>query len=167
MKILSVKLEDDIARRLEYESLQTGKNPETVLADVVTSYVHYSGWQQDILEFSIEGAEHGDYATPEEISSAFIRWGVSPACGQNLKWSGLALRSFRKELEHLGRKNPAAAVELAKQAALAAADHTLMARAFPGMVEGSLEAELGDLNYCLAFRESGNGREVLGVIQSS
>lgn len=172
MKILSVKLDDDVARNLEDESLRSGKNPESVLADVITRYIHYGGWQQDLLEFSLEGAERNDFATSEEIASVFTRWGVAPepdraesAPGRVVAdWSGLGLRALRKELEHLGKTRPDEAAALARAIWREAGSSDLTRRAFPGMASGSLEAELACGDYCLAFREVAGKRQILGVV---
>lgn len=169
MKILSVKLDDNMAQSLEDKSQQAGKSPETILADVVSRYIHYSGWQIDLLEFSRQGAENGDFASPEEIESAFSRWGVStqnkPA---ELAWSGLGLRAFRKELEHLGNKSHSAAAEMAKSVWEAALDQNLDKRAFPGMVFDSLEVQLSDDGlYCMAFQKKDGQRQILGVVPST
>lgn len=167
MKILSVKLDGEMAKSLEDKSLQDGKSPETILADVVARYIHYSGWQQDLLEISLDGADEGDFASFAEISSAFIRWGVStePA-PESLIWSGLALRAFRKELEHVGQRSPAKATALAKAAWQTAIEAGIAKRAFPGMVAGTLEVQLPDGDYCMAFREQDGKRQIIGVVPS-
>lgn len=169
MKILSVKLDDNMAQSLEDKSQQAGKSPETILADVVSRYIHYSGWQIDLLEFSRQGAENGEFASQEEIESAFSRWGVStqnkPA---ELAWSGLGLRAFRKELEHLGKQSHSAATAMAKAAWEAALDRDLDKRGFPGMVFETLEVQLGeDGDYCMAFQQKDGQRQILGVVPST
>lgn len=168
MKILSVKLDSEMVKSLEDKSAQAGKSPETILADVVSRYIHYSGWQQDLLEFSIEGADHGDFATPEAIKSVFMRWGVNvEQLPSTLAWSGLALRAFRKELEHLGKQNADNAQNLAKAAWAEATDTAASKHAFPGMTEGTLEVQLGDSEYCIAFREAEGKRQIIGVVPST
>ena len=167
MKILSVKLDNDMVKSLEDKSLQAGKSPETILADVVSRYIHYSGWQQDLLEFSLEGAEHGDFAAQEEIASTFTRWGVnSGSAPEQTIWSGLGLRAFRKELEHIGKRSHERAAALAKSVWQEALSQYLAKRAFPGMTAGTLEVQLADGSYCLAFREQDGQRLIIGVVPS-
>lgn len=167
MKILSVKIDSEMARNLEDKSLQAGKSPENILADVVSRYIHYNGWQQDLLELSMEGADHGDMAGPEEVASVFSRWGVLPEpAPESLAWSGLGLRAFRKELEHVGKAHPRPATELARSVWQEASDRGLVKRAFPGMAEGSLEIQLADGEYCMAFREVDGKRQIIGIVPS-
>jgi predicted transcriptional regulator len=165
MKTLSIKLDREMAKNLEDKSLHSGKSPEAVLSDMIARYIHYSGWQQDILEFSIEGADHGDFASQEEIASAFLRWGVDTADRPEAPvWSGLGLRAFRKELEHLGKSSPEKAARLARAAWLESTDPGLAKRAFPGMAAISLEVQLADSGYCMAFRELNGKRQIIGIV---
>lgn len=168
MKVLSITLDKGIAKNLEDMSAQSGKSPENVLADVVARYIHYSGWHQDLLELSIEGAEHGDFAGPEEIKSVFTRWGgVAEPVPGGVVWSALGLRAFRKELEHLGKAGAEPSAKLAEAAWREAAAPDLAKRAFPGMTPGSLEVQLADGAYCMAFREADGKRQIIGIVSSS
>lgn len=165
MKILSVQLDGEMVKSLEDKSLQAGKTPEGILADVVSRYIHYSGWQHDLLEFSMEGADSGDFASPAEISSTFVRWGIgTEGMPENVIWSGLALRALRKELEHVGKKTPEAAVELARAAWQEAANPDLKAHAYPSLTGGCFETQLAGGDYCMAFREIDGQRQIIGVV---
>lgn len=165
MKILSVKLDNDTVKNLKNKSDMSGKSPETVLADVVSRYIHYSGWQQDLLELSLESAEHGDFAGAEEIASTFTRWGVETKdAPPQTVWSGLGLRALRKELEHLGKSGTQPCIELAKSVWNKAISDGLEKRAFPGMTAGTLEVQLEGTDYCMAFCDKDGKRLIIGIV---
>lgn len=165
MKILSVQLDGEMVKSLEDKSLQAGKTPEGILADVVSRYIHYSGWQHDLLEFSIEGADSGDFASQAEIRSTFVRWGVDTAdMPESLAWSGLALRALRKELEHVGKKAPELATALAHATWQDSIKADLKAHAYPSLTEGCFEVQVAEGDYCMAFREKDGQRQIIGVV---
>jgi RHH-type rel operon transcriptional repressor/antitoxin RelB len=75
-KILNVRLPLDISGQLEELVRATGRSKSFLALEALKNYLSAESWQVADIRQGVEEADRGEFATPEEVTATFAKFGV-------------------------------------------------------------------------------------------
>ena len=73
---MTVRLPADLAAQLEKLTLSTGKDQTAITVAALRDYLAVEVWRVRDVEDGIAEADRGDFASPEEVSAFFAKYGA-------------------------------------------------------------------------------------------
>lgn len=74
-RLISVRVPDDLAERLERLAEATDRSKSSLAAQAIEELVAVHEWQVQAIQAGIAAAGRGEVASHEEASAALTRWG--------------------------------------------------------------------------------------------
>lgn len=74
-KLLNVRIPADFSGRLEALSKATGRTKSAIMMEALRSYVDAEMWQIQEIQDGIDEANRGEFASEEEVTTFFARYG--------------------------------------------------------------------------------------------
>jgi len=74
-KILNVRLPADLHGQLEQLVQATGRTKSFLTVEALKSYVSQEQWQIADIQAGLQEADRGDFATVDEVSTVFAKYG--------------------------------------------------------------------------------------------
>jgi RHH-type rel operon transcriptional repressor/antitoxin RelB len=74
-KPMTVRLPADLASQLEKLMKATGRNKSTITVAALRDYVEAEAWQIQDIEQGIAEADRGEFASANEVTSFFAKYG--------------------------------------------------------------------------------------------
>lgn len=74
-KMLNVRLPLDLASQLDALTKATGRTKSALTVEALRGYVEAEAWQVADIKAGIEEANRGEFASTEEVSSFFAKYG--------------------------------------------------------------------------------------------
>lgn len=76
MTTVTTRIDEETQSRLDQLAKATERSRSWLVADAIRRYVEEEGWQVAAIEEGVRQADAGDFATEDEVKTAFAEWGV-------------------------------------------------------------------------------------------
>ncbi len=76
MTTVTARIDEETQTRLEKLAKATDRSRSWLVADAVRRYVDEESWQVAAIEEGVRQADAGNFATADEVKTAFAAWGV-------------------------------------------------------------------------------------------
>lgn len=77
MTTVTTRIDEETQSRLDQLAKATDRSRSWLVADAICRYVEEEGWQVAAIEEGVRQANAGDFASEEEVKTAFAEWGVN------------------------------------------------------------------------------------------
>lgn len=77
MTTVTTRIDEETQSRLDQLAKATDRSRSWLVADAIRRYVEEEGWQVAAIEEGVRQADAGDFASEEEVKTAFAEWGVN------------------------------------------------------------------------------------------
>ena len=77
MTIVTTRIDEETQSRLDQLAKATDRSRSWLVADAIRRYVEEEGWQVAAIEEGVRQADASDFASEEEVKTAFVEWGVN------------------------------------------------------------------------------------------
>lgn len=77
MTTVTTRIDEETQSRLDQLAKATDRSRSWLVADAIRRYVEEEGWQVAAIEEGVRQANAGDFASEEEVKTAFAEWGVN------------------------------------------------------------------------------------------
>jgi len=74
---MTIRLETEMKSRLDKLSAATHRSKSFLAAEAVREFIETNEWQIEEVEKAIKEADAGDFASNQEVSAVFNKWGVN------------------------------------------------------------------------------------------
>lgn len=74
---MTIRLEPELKSRLDKLAEVTHCSKSFLASEAVREFIELNEWQIQEIKTAIKEADEGDFATPEEETAVFNKWGVS------------------------------------------------------------------------------------------
>ncbi len=74
---MTIRLQPEIKSRLDKLSVTTHRSKSFLAAEAVREFIEVNEWQIEEVQKAVNEAEAGDFASDQEISAVFNKWGIS------------------------------------------------------------------------------------------
>jgi RHH-type rel operon transcriptional repressor/antitoxin RelB len=71
---LTLNLAEETFAGLDRLSRETGRSPNQLVQEALTRYIDYESWKLEKIRNAMRRADAGEFATDEEMGSAFDRY---------------------------------------------------------------------------------------------
>lgn len=72
--VLSVRVSDDLKRRLDDLAKTTRRSKSFLAAEAIEAYVELNEWQIEEIKAGLQEAREGKFAMPEEVEAVFAKY---------------------------------------------------------------------------------------------
>jgi predicted transcriptional regulator len=72
--IVTVRLNEQLKRRLEALAQGTKRTKSFLAAEAIAQYLEREAWQIEETQKALQEAEAGDFATDAEVEAVFAKW---------------------------------------------------------------------------------------------
>jgi predicted transcriptional regulator len=72
--VLTLRLDTKLKTQLDRLSKATQRSRSFVAAEAIREYVALNQWQIGEIKKALVEADHGDFATPEEVQRSITKW---------------------------------------------------------------------------------------------
>ena len=76
MSTVTARLDTDTQAQLEKLAAATSRSRSWLMAEAVRQYVAEQSWQVEAIQEGVRQADEGKFASDQEVTDAFARWGV-------------------------------------------------------------------------------------------
>lgn len=73
----TTRIDEETQSRLDQLAKATDRSRSWLVADAIRRYVEEEGWQVAAIEEGVRQADASDFASEEEVKTAFVEWGVN------------------------------------------------------------------------------------------
>ena len=77
MTTVTTRIDEETQSRLDQLAKATDRSRSWLVADALRRYVEEEGWQVAAIEEGVRQADASDFASEEEVKTAFVEWGVN------------------------------------------------------------------------------------------
>ena len=77
MTTVTTRIDEETQSRLDQLAKATDRSRSWLVADAIRRYVEEEGWQVAAIEEGVRQADASDFASEEEVKTAFFEWGVN------------------------------------------------------------------------------------------
>jgi predicted transcriptional regulator len=77
MASMSVRIPDSLEQQLSYLAESTGRTKSWLAKQALQDYLEKESWQIAEINQAIKEADLGDFASDEDVSLIFNKWGVN------------------------------------------------------------------------------------------
>lgn len=74
---MTIRLQPEIKSRLDKLSVTTHRSKSFLAAEAVREFIEVNEWQIEEVQTAVNEADAGDFASDQEISAVFNKWGIS------------------------------------------------------------------------------------------
>ena len=74
---MTIRLEPELKSRLDKLSATTHRSRSFLAAEAVREFIEVNEWQIEAIEKAVKEADAGDFASDQETSVVFNKWGVN------------------------------------------------------------------------------------------
>ncbi len=74
---MTIRLQPEIKSRLDKLSVTTHRSKSFLAAEAVREFIEVNEWQIEEVQKAVNEAEAGDFASDQEVSAVFNKWGIS------------------------------------------------------------------------------------------
>ncbi len=74
---MTIRLDDDLKLRLEKLADTTHRSKSFLATEAIRDFVELNEWQVQEIKVAIGEADKGEFATGEEVTNVFKKWGVN------------------------------------------------------------------------------------------
>lgn len=74
MGMMSVRLPDELSKRLEALAAATGRTKSFLAGQAIRDFVEREAWQIAEIEQALREADAGDFASDDEVSALGAKW---------------------------------------------------------------------------------------------
>lgn len=74
---MTIRLQPEIKSRLDKLSVTTQRSKSFLAAEAVREFIEVNEWQIEEIQKAVNEAEADDFASDQEISAVFNKWGIS------------------------------------------------------------------------------------------
>lgn len=74
---MTIRLEPELKSRLDKLSATTHRSKSFLAAEAVREFIEVNEWQIEAIEKAVKEADAGDFASDQEASVIFNKWGVN------------------------------------------------------------------------------------------
>lgn len=74
---MTIRLQPEIKSRLDKLSVTTHRSKSFLAAEAVREFIEVNEWQIEEVQKAVNEADAGDFASDQEISAVFNKWGIS------------------------------------------------------------------------------------------
>lgn len=75
MPTVTTRIPDDVATQLKELANDTSRSKSFHVAQALEEYLAKNAWQVARIRQSLEGVNRGEFASEEEVKTAFAEWG--------------------------------------------------------------------------------------------
>ncbi|WP_394026447.1 CopG family ribbon-helix-helix protein [Desulfovibrio falkowii] len=76
MTTVTTRIDEETQSRLDQLAKATNRSRSWLVADAIRRYIEEEGWQVVAIEEGARQADVGDFASEEEVKTAFTEWSV-------------------------------------------------------------------------------------------
>ncbi len=73
-RTLNVRIPADLAGQLDALTMTTGRNKSTLTVEALARFIDIETWQIEQIQTAIEQADHGEFATDNEVNTFFAKY---------------------------------------------------------------------------------------------
>jgi len=73
---MTIRLEPELKSRLDRLAAATHRSKSFLAAEAVREFIELNEWQVQEIKAAIKEADEGNFASPEEETAVFNKWGV-------------------------------------------------------------------------------------------
>ena len=74
---MTIRLEPELKSRLDKLSATTHRSKSFLAAEAVREFIEVNEWQIESIQKAVKEADAGDFASDQEASVVFNKWGVN------------------------------------------------------------------------------------------
>lgn len=74
---MTIRLEPELKSRLDKLSATTHRSKSFLAAEAVREFIEVNEWQIEAIQKAVKEADAGDFASDQEASVVFNKWGVN------------------------------------------------------------------------------------------
>lgn len=75
----TVRLDEDMRGALDALAEALGRDRSALVKEAIESYLAAQAWQENHIRAAVAEADAGRFASEDEVTAAFARWGVKPS----------------------------------------------------------------------------------------
>ena len=74
---MTIRLEPELKSRLDKLSAATRRSKSFLAAEAVREFIEINEWQIEEIKDAVKEADANDFASDQEVQTAFNKWGVN------------------------------------------------------------------------------------------
>jgi len=74
---MTIRLEPELKERLDQLSEATHRSKSFLATEAIREFIELNEWQIQEIQSALKEADNGDFASAQEVSNVFSKWGAN------------------------------------------------------------------------------------------